>query len=162
MQAGVATSVALMYAILIGVNLPASVVGLKFESSAAADRLWFEPPGYVIPLAWVVLFACLGVAHHHVQVSARAELRWYVVGLAVLCAAYAYYTLGLARLTGISSLWFGLWGNLAVIGCAALLACEVYRTSSIAAALILPVAGWTLFATAIVLGQMLKQELIGR
>jgi tryptophan-rich sensory protein len=160
MWSGIIGSIAIMYAVLVGVNLPAPLLGLRFESSPDGERLWFEPPGYVIPLAWFILFALLGVARHLVRPPAGADLQWYVFGLAVFCASYAYYTLGLAKLTGVSALWFGFAGNLTVIVLALVVAHKLYWYSRVAGALVLPVALWTTFATAIVLGQMRAQGLI--
>jgi tryptophan-rich sensory protein len=58
----------------------------------------------------------------------------------VLCATYACYTLGLAKVTGISALWYGLAGNAAVIIAAILVAYKVYPVSQTAAFLFIPVA----------------------
>lgn len=159
-MSGLLLSVLLLYAILVGVNVPAPWLGLEFDGPEPDRRLWFEPPGFVIPVVWFVLFTMLGVARYWVLERTGAAEAWLVVGLAVLCAAYAYYTLGLARLTGISPLWFGLWGNLAVVAAALFVALQVYGVSPGAALLVVPVAVWTSFATAIVVGQMRAQGLV--
>ena len=55
-------SLFLLYGILIGVNLPAPFLGLEFDNDPPAQRLWYAPPGWVIPAAWFVLFALLAAA----------------------------------------------------------------------------------------------------
>lgn len=152
-------NIALMYGILIGVNIPASLLGLDFDDDTPRQRLWFEPPGYVIPIAWFVLFALLALALQAIaRMDPTASVRWWVVGLAVLCATYAYYTLGLQKLTHISALWFGLVGNLVVIVAALAIAYAAYPVSATAAYYILPVAVWTTYATAIVIGELKAQK----
>lgn len=147
-------SIGLMYLILILVNVPAPWLGLKFESSDASRRLWFEPPGYLIPIVWFVLFTLMGIARARLADVDASTMRWWIDGLAVLCAAYAYYTLGLSRLTGVSPLWFGLWGNLVVIVAALWVARRIGMADAAGGWLILPVALWTAYATAIVLGKL--------
>lgn len=151
-------NILLMYGILIVVNIPAPFLGLEFESDSD-PRLWYAPPGFVIPLMWFVLFTLLGTARHILQVkqAGRGEL---ILILALLCATYAYYTLGLAKLTGISALWYGLIGNLAVILVAAVVVIRLLPLSRAAALLVLPVIVWTSYATLIVLGEMKQQKLI--
>ncbi len=154
-------SVALLDAILVVVNLPAPWLGLSFSDGENAMRLWYEPPGWVIPLAWWLLFTFMAVARYELgKIGTGQSGRKLIVGLAVLCASYAYYTLGLTRLTGISSLWFGLFGNLLVIACALFVTFRVAAMSAVAARLILPVVIWTAYATAIVLGQLRAQRLL--
>ncbi len=150
--------VALLYAILIAVNLPAPLLGLSFDDGPGAKPLWYEPPGWVIPAVWWVLFTLLGLARYELgKARSGQEARAWIVGLAVLCASYAYYTLGLTKLTGISSLWFGLAGNLIVIACTLLVVYGIRNVSQIAAWLVFTVAVWTTYATAIVIGQLRAQ-----
>jgi tryptophan-rich sensory protein len=131
---------------------------LVFESNEPDRRLWYEPPGFVIPLVWFVLFTLLAIARYQLTRSGDGA-GGPVVALAVLCATYAYYTLGLARLTGVSALWFGLFGNILVIIAALAVAYLARQESATAALLVVPVAIWTSFATAIVVGQMRLQGL---
>ena len=51
----------MFYAILFLTNVPAYFLGLKFEGNEARKRLWFEPPGFVIPIVWVILFFLLAL-----------------------------------------------------------------------------------------------------
>lgn len=160
MDGQLVASILLMYAILVGVNLPAPLLGLEFEDSPERDRLPYAPPGWVIPAAWFVLFALLGTARWLVLRTADADGGGAIVALAVLCAAYAYYTLGLAKLTGVSALWYGLAGNVAVVLAALAVAGVLLPAAPAAALLVLPVAVWTTYATAIVVGELKAEGLV--
>lgn len=161
MNSSLIINILLMYGILILVNVPATFLGIDFQETEPRSRLWFEPPGYVIPVAWFVLFTLLGVARHLInQVNESTTVDWLIIGLAVACASYAYYTLGLANLTGVSALWYGLIGNLIVILLALFVTYKVYAVVMAAALLVLPVALWTAFATAIVIGELKVQGLL--
>ena len=142
-------SILLFYAILIGVNIPAPFLGLAFESDTK-PRLWFQPPGFVIPVVWFVLFTFMGIARYKLWQAGQINFQGWLLALAILCAAYAYYTLGLATLTGISALWFGLAGNVI----------RIYPISVMASILTLPVVFWTAFASLIVIGDMKLDKLL--
>lgn len=134
--------------IVVVVNIPTSLLGLRFDEQPAGVLL--SPPGWLVVLAWCLLFPAMGVARWLVVTSGAPgadRTGWLIVALAVLCASYAYYTLGLERLTGVSSAVFGLAGNLAVIGFALFVASRAATFSSISACLIAAVAAWTAFAT---------------
>ena len=152
-------SILIFYGILVVVNIPAPFLGLEFETGNT-PRLWYQPPGFVIPIVWFVLFTLLGVARYKLLQTGEAQLQWWLFALAVLCAAYAYYTLGLAKLTDISALWYGLIGNIAVIVFAAVVVFRLLPASPTAAWLTVPVIGWTLFASLIVVGEMRLERLI--
>ncbi|MBE9178573.1 tryptophan-rich sensory protein [Oculatella sp. LEGE 06141] len=150
-------NIVLMYGILIGVNLPAPLLGLDFQEDSVRQRLWYEPPGYVIPIVWFVLFTLLGIARYELaRRNPGGNIHWLITGLAILCATYAYYTLGLSKLTGVSALWFGLVGNVAVILSALLVAYQLGTASMTASLLVVPVAVWTVYATAIVIGELMQ------
>jgi tryptophan-rich sensory protein len=159
MSSSLLLSILLFYVILIGVNIPAPFLGLDFESGEK-PVLWYQPPGFVIPIVWFVLFTLLGIARHHLIQTGNMNLQGLLIVLAVLCASYAYYTLGFAKLTHISALWFGFWGNVAVIAAAVFVVVRLYPVSATAAWLTLPVIVWTCYATLIVLGEMRLQKLI--
>ncbi|GAB2791685.1 hypothetical protein GCM10027275_40670 [Rhabdobacter roseus] len=152
-------SILLFFGILIVVNIPAPFLGLNFESDAK-PRLWFQPPGFVIPIVWFVLFTLLGIARYNLLQAQQNGYQGWLLGLAVLCATYAYYTLGLAKWMGISALWYGLIGNLIVIAFAALVVYKLYPVSKVASFLTLPVILWTAFASLIVVGEMKLEKLI--
>lgn len=151
-------SILSFYGILVVVNIPAPWLGLHFEEDNS-NRLWYVPPGYVIPIVWFVLFTLLGVAQY-LLVQKALQQQWWLYGLAVLCASYAYYTLGLAKLTGISALWYGLAGNMVVLLCTGLVVWRLLAVNQTVALLTLPVSIWTLFATCIVWGELKQQRLI--
>lgn len=73
MDGQLVANVVLMYAILVGINLPAPLLGLEFEESGDQARLPYAPPGYVIPIAWFVLFTLLGVARSMVAGTPRGQ-----------------------------------------------------------------------------------------
>jgi tryptophan-rich sensory protein len=154
-------NVLLMYGILVVVNIPAPFLGLVFENERAGQRLWFEPPGWIIPIVWFCLFTMLGTARYILTKAAGNHSGEYaIIGLSVLCATYAYYTLGLSQLTGISSLWFGLWGNIVVVIATLIVCWYTYSRSFPATVLIAPIVLWTIFATFIVVGKLKAQALI--
>ena len=77
-----------------------------------------------------------------------------------MCATYAYYTLGLAKITHVSALWFGLIGNLVVIIFAILVVYKLFPINKVSALLTIPVILWTMFASIIVIGEMKLEKLI--
>ena len=159
MTATLIFSILTFYGLLIAVNIPAPLLGLNFDS-AETPKLWYAPPGYVIPIVWFVLFTLLGLGRHVLIRTEFSDYQWCLYSLAFLCAAYAYYTLGLARLTGISALWFGLIGNIVVILFAAWVVYQLLPINRPAALLTIPVIVWTVFASLIVIGEMKLEKLI--
>lgn len=154
-------NILLFYAILFVVNVPAPVLGLTFDGDPG-DKVWFSPPGFVIPIVWWILFTLLGIARYLVGKTDESPVSgsWLLIGLGVLCAAYAYYTLGFEALTGISSLWFGLVGNVVVIAAALFVVGRLYNTVPAASFLVAPIVLWTSFATLVVLGEIKAARLI--
>lgn len=122
--------------------------------------VWYQPPGWVIPLVWFILFSLLAIARTQLLQLPQPRGEGWLWGLAFLCATYAYYTIGLAKWTGISALWFGLFGNLAVILFAALVVHRLLSISLTAALLTVPVILWTAYASLIVLGEMKLAKLM--
>ncbi|CAN5350563.1 hypothetical protein BH23BAC1_BH23BAC1_08690 [soil metagenome] len=145
-------SIIVFYVILILVNIPAPFLGLEFDSGEN-QKLWYAPPGFIIPIAWFVLFTLLGVARYNLVSLGQQDSQWWLFALAFLCATYAYYTLGLAKITHISALWFGLFGNMVVIFFAALIVWKLYYISKTGSYLTLPVILWTSYANLIVIGE---------
>lgn len=152
-------SILVFYAILVAVNIPAPFVGLDFDRGDEPN-LWYAPPGYVIPIVWFVLFTLLGIARQELLKTNQSDYQWLLFALAFLCASYAYYTLGLAKLTHVSALWYGLIGNGVVIAFAAWVVYQLMSVSKLAASLTVPVIVWTAFATLIVLGEMKLKKLL--
>lgn len=147
-------NVLLLWGVLLVVNVPAPLLGLEFESSA--QRVPLEPPGWVIPTVWFVLFALMGLARWRLT-ALDGDAAWLAVraieALAVWCAAYAYYTLGLAQLTGVSALVYGAIGNVLTIAGALIVASVCARAQRGSAWLVLPVVVWVSYATALVAQQ---------
>lgn len=152
-------SILTFYGIIILVNIPAPFIGLEFDQGET-PKLWFAPPGFVIPIVWFLLFTLLGIGRYYLIQTGLNHFQWWLYGLAFLCAAYAYYTLGFAKLTNISALWFGLIGNIIVILFAALVVYKLLPVNKMAAFLTIPVMVWTTFATLIVIGEMKLEKLI--
>lgn len=148
------SNILLFYGILFLTNVPAYFLGLKFEGNTPKKRLWFEPPGYVIPIVWVFLFLLLAILRYKLVSIEADDLAKMTIVLAVVCASYAYYTLGLEKLTGISALKFGLFGNIMVILVALWVGVTVSELSSNLSYLVFPIVAWTFFATMIILGQL--------
>jgi tryptophan-rich sensory protein len=144
----------LFYGILFLTNVPAYFIGLKFEGNSAKKRLWFEPPGFVIPIVWVFLFLLLAILRHRLVLLEANQLANMTIFLAIVCASYAYYTLGLEKLTGISALKFGLAGNILVILVALWVGKTVADLSSNLSYFVFPIVAWTFYATMIILGQL--------
>lgn len=143
--------------LLLLVNVPAPFLGLRFDDDSSAPS---APPGWLVVAAWLVLFPAMGYSHWVLDVSGDqgGQLAPWVIALAVLCATYAYYTLGLEKLTGVSALWFGLVGNLVVIATAATLATLAAPISTTAAVGLSAVGLWTAFATVSVIEELLHRR----
>ncbi|MDO8966263.1 MAG: TspO/MBR family protein [Algoriphagus sp.] len=154
MMGPLTTNILLFYGILFFINVPAYFLGLRFEGNEHKRRLWFEPPGFVIPIVWVFLFLLLAILRYKLVQIEADYLAKMTIGLAVVCASYAYYTLGLEKLTGISALKFGLIGNVVVILVALWVGVTVAELSSNLSYLVFPIVAWTFFATMIILGQL--------
>jgi tryptophan-rich sensory protein len=153
------SSIFLFYAILVLINIPAPFIGLAFEKDST-PKLWYQPPGFVIPIIWFMLFTLLAMARWKLLEIQQAPFQWWLFALAFLCATYAYYTLGLAKLTNISALWFGLIGNIVVILFALWVVWKLLPVSKAAAFLTAPVIIWTVYTSLIVLGEMKLNKLI--
>lgn len=151
---GLLVNLLLFYAILFLINVPAYFLGLRFEGNEKRKRLWFELPGFVIPLVWVFLFFLLAILRYNLMLIQESNLASMTILLAVICSSYAYYTLGLEKLTGISALKFGLFGNILVILAALWVGVTVSELSSNLSYLVFPIVAWTFFATMIILGQL--------
>ncbi|MFN3999449.1 tryptophan-rich sensory protein [Algoriphagus sp.] len=147
-------NILLFYGILFLTNVPAYFFGLRFVGNVPKKRLWFEPPGFVIPIVWVFLFLLLAILRYKLVSIEANSLANLTIVLAVVCASYAYYTLGLEKLTGISALKFGLFGNVLVIFVALWVGVTVSEFSINLSYLVFPIVAWTFYATMIILGQL--------
>lgn len=159
MTSSTIVSILTFYGILILVNIPAPLIGLNFDSDVKTN-LWYAPPGFVIPIVWFILFTLLGIGRYNLVQTDKSNNQFWLYGLAFLCATYAYYTLGFSKLTNISALWFGLFGNIVVILFAAFVVFKLFPINKIAALLTLPIIIWTAYASLIVIGEMKIQKLL--
>src|SRR5579883_2021730 len=142
MATNVWKQVALAAGIAIAANGFVLLVNPQEQEGAGRGVPW-EPPGYVIGVVWIVLFACMGIA----RALATEEGRL-VLYLILFCAAYPLYTLGLRSQS------IGLAGNLATISFALVVAWRLWRRSRPAALLLLPVAVWVSFASLLIVMEM--------
>lgn len=154
MESGTLGTILLFEGILIFLSVPAGLMGLKFQGNAPSQRLWFEPPGYMIPVVWAILVALLAVLQTRLDLSQIQDANGLLLGLLVLCASYPYYTLGLEKATGISAIKFGLLGNAAILFLALKIAAQVGQISPGYAYFILPLVVWTAYTTFVLLSRL--------
>jgi tryptophan-rich sensory protein len=120
------------------------------EMASTGVRFRFEPPGWVIGMVWILLFAWLGTARWLVlgRDGRRSSDAAWVFCLLLFCAAYPVYT------AGLRSAVVGLLGN-AATGCLALwIAFRIRARSVLAAGLVSAVAAWVTFASILSLEQI--------
>lgn len=154
MNSSLLFNIGLLWGMLFLTNIPAYFLGLKFEGNVPNKRLWFEPPGFVIPIVWVFLFLMLAYLRYKLVIGNEHDMATMILVLAFICASYPYYTLGLEKLTQISALKFGLGGNILVILTALWVGVEISSFSANLSYLIYPIVIWTFFASMIILGQL--------
>ena len=154
MNSSLLFNIGLLWGMLFLINIPAYFLGLKFEGNVSNKRLWFEPPGFVIPIVWVFLFLMLAYLRYKLVIGNEHDSATMILVLAFICASYPYYTLGIEKLTQISALKFGIWGNILVILTALWVGVEISAFSANLSYLIYPIVIWTFFASMIILGQL--------
>ncbi len=154
MNSSLLFNICLLLGILILTNIPGYFFGLKFQGNVPKKRLWFEPPGFIIPIVWVFFFLMFAFLRYKLVVGNEHDLAMLVLVLAFICASYPYYTLGLEKLTGISALKFGLAGNILVILTTLFVGIEISEFSANLSYLIYPIVIWTFFASMVILGQL--------
>jgi len=125
------------------------------ETGTPSERYRFEPPGWVIGLVWIIIFAGLGAARwlvienrDRLIKNTRVKNTNWVFFLLLFCAAYPFYTLGLR------SVVMGLIGNAATCVFALWVASQVRRRSLTAALLVSTVAVWVTFASLLIVEQL--------
>ncbi|MDX2266027.1 MAG: TspO/MBR family protein [Hyphomicrobiales bacterium] len=116
------------------------VFGLGFDSASAATTPRLAPPGWVIGLVWVGLFAIMGVIYARVARPGSA-LRWLLIALAAFSLAYPFYT------EGLSNLQTAFIGNIVTLAVTLAIAWRLSREDRTAGALLLPMSAWLTFAT---------------
>ncbi len=143
-RVGLAANVAAAIVTVIAVNAVIFLSGWFQTDTPAAQQSRLDPPGWLVGVVWVILFAFLGAARWFVMRSGGAQAgrqAGYIVLLLLFCLAYPFYTMGL------KSVAVGLVGNVATIAAAVWVASQVKTTSRAAAGLVLPVVAWVSFAT---------------
>jgi benzodiazapine receptor len=106
----------------------------------AAPKNPMLPPGWVIGLIWMLLFAGMGIARWILTRGLDPRVARWVDGLALLCLIYPLYTLGLRNVA------IGLAGAIITAVVALAITVRVWRESRTASLLIACVALWTLYA----------------
>lgn len=154
MESSILINIIFFEAILVFVNLPAFLLGLKFEGNSSAKRLWFEPAGIMIPIVWIVLFGLLATLQSKLFGMDMSEMAFNVFTLALVCAMYPYYTLGLEKATGISAIKFGLLGNGLILMVSLWLASQVGQISPQLAYFVFPLVVWTAYTTFVLIGRI--------
>jgi tryptophan-rich sensory protein len=136
-RVGLLVNLATLMALAMAAGVAVQAFDLDRNPRGNATPL--SPPGWVVGAVWVGLFAAMAVARW-LLLRAAAGTRALDL-LIALCLSYV----GFAIATGSTTLAF--LGNLATILLALAAARAAAATSGTAAALILPVAAWTAFAT---------------
>jgi tryptophan-rich sensory protein len=140
------TSIAVLSA--LAVNGFIAVVNPSEMASPGSVHL--QPPGYVIGIVWLVLFAAMGVARWLLLTKPMDTIRArrLILFLLLFCLAHPVYTLGL------KSEIIGLAGNLLTIALALFVAIRVSSISRLAAGLVSLVIVWVSFASFLVVEQL--------
>jgi tryptophan-rich sensory protein len=104
----------------------------------------FAPPGWVIGLVWVALFALMGAARYYAGKTGARGAK-HITRLIFLCLAYPFYTAGLQDGPA------GLIGIVLTEGYTLYCAATLRRPAPIAAALLIPLVLWLAFAFVLVI-----------
>lgn len=124
------------------------IVGMMFEPGdwyAHLAKSSLTPPGWVFPIAWTLLYALMAVAMFVVIVCTSPDERRVPIGVfalqLVLNGLWSWLFFGrqdiVAGLVEIILLWLAIVATIATF----------WRTSRIAAALLVPYLAWVSFAT---------------
>ncbi len=140
------TSIAVLSA--LAVNGFIAVVNPSEMASPGSVHL--QPPGYVIGIVWLVLFAAMGVARWLLLTKPMDTIRArrLILVLLLFCLAYPVYTLGL------KSEILGLGGNLLIIALSLFVVTRLSSISRLAAGLVSLVMVWVSFASFLVVEQL--------
>lgn len=144
---GLAKTIAIAIGLCLVVN--AFVFGLGWDTDTVRE-VPFAPPGYVVGIVWVTLFALIGASWWLLRLAgedARGVRNW-LVFLILFCFAYPFYTLGL------SSEILGLMGNIATFAVTAYIIRRAWAFSATSAFLLVPILGWLIFATVIIFAEV--------
>ncbi|MHA7131424.1 hypothetical protein [Algoriphagus namhaensis] len=153
MEASLFSNILYFEAILIFLNVPALLLGLKFEGNHPSQRLWYEPAAILVPVVWFFLFVLLAVLNSKLLEAGSTDISAMIFTLAIVCAMYPYYTLGLEKATGISALKFGLAGNALILILALTVGNKVSEISPQLSYFIFPLLVWTAYTTLVLIGR---------
>lgn len=124
------------------------IYGLGWNSSAGyAQRASFAPPGYVIGIIWMILFALMASARwclNALENNRAKRARLYVTILLLSCLVWPLYSLAIGSVAG------GLWGTIWTIALALFTLASTWHVSKKASYFILPVFLWVIFALIII------------
>jgi len=121
------------------------------SATGHAPRPWFEPPGWVIGVVWLVLFSLMASARwtlNSYTIIGVVRARAMITVLIISCLLWPFYSLAIDSLVG------GLIGNIVTIIIAVAAMVFAWLRSRDAALFILPVVLWLSFAILIVLAEM--------
>ncbi len=143
-RAGLVANLVVVVGGVLAVN--GLIFGLGWGDRGGAERVSaLTPPGWVVGVVWTGLFALLAVARWRLAGPASQGGRGWVTGLIVFCLAYPFYALA------PNSMRNAFLGSLGTIALAGLVTWRVWPISRSAAACVLPVVPWVVFATGTIL-----------
>ncbi|MFZ4747479.1 MAG: TspO/MBR family protein [Sphingomonas sp.] len=130
--------------------VPGFIVGALSNSGetnrwyALLDKPWFQPPGWVFPIAWSVLYVMLGLGIAVILHARSARFRNYAIALFVL--AYLLNLTWSPTFFGLHQPRLALFIIAAMFGAALATTLLFGRIRSTAAWLMVPYLGWLCFA----------------
>jgi tryptophan-rich sensory protein len=136
-----ALTAALWVAVCLATNGFIFALGWNDNQTYPLSPSW-KPPGWVIGLVWMVLFACMGLAHG-LLLKQENRLHWGYAALLVACLSYPFYTGGLQN--GPPA----YWGTMATLAGVLALMLATPKPQTIRW-LLLPVALWLCFAAVLI------------
>jgi tryptophan-rich sensory protein len=129
------------------------IFALGWNSGARPQpQPWFAPPGWVIGVVWLALFALMGLVHGRLR-QIKPSTSWTMIALAAACLAYPLYTGGLQNGS------VGLVGNIATLAVTLGLMAYYRRFDRTSAFFLVPMTAWLVFAsilTATILGANIR------
>jgi tryptophan-rich sensory protein len=117
------------------------IFALGWDSGARPlPQPWFAPPGWVIGVVWLVLFALMGLVYGRLR-QVKSSTSRTMIALAAACLAYPLYTGGLQN--GL----VGLIGNIVTLAVTLGLMGYLKRIDRRSAVLLVPMTVWLVFAS---------------
>jgi tryptophan-rich sensory protein len=137
-------------AILCALAVNGFIAVVNPSEMADPGSVHLQPPGYVIGVVWLVLFAAMGVARWLLLIKPIDTIRAqrHILFLLLFCLAYPVYA------SGLKSEIIGLVGNLLTIVLSLFVVIRVSKISRLAAGLVSLVMVWVSFASFLVVEQL--------